>query len=109
MEVFRIDFDKCTTMANTVKGFEKSGVFPWNPAIINDKNLPRRPCLEIKSQLPDVNTSINEGSPETSEKPKEDTGTENVTDSCGGTCRRSQIKRTHGYGCDHTPRQLTQV
>ena len=33
-----------------------------------------------QSQLPDVNTSINDGGSETSEKPKEDTGKENVTE-----------------------------
>ena len=32
-----------------------------------------------QSQLPDVNMSINKGGPEISEKPKEDTRTENVT------------------------------
>ena len=36
--------------------------------------------FENQSQLPDVNMSINEGGPETSEKPKEDTRTENVTE-----------------------------
>ena len=80
MEVFRIVFDKCTTVVNAIEGFKKSIVFPWNPAIINDKNLPLQPCLKIKSQLPDVNMSINEDGPETSEKPKEDTRTENVTE-----------------------------
>ena len=38
MEVFRIVFDKCTTVANAVKGFKKSSVFPWDPMIINKKN-----------------------------------------------------------------------
>ena len=33
MEVFRIVFDKCTTIANAVKQFKKSGIFPWNPEI----------------------------------------------------------------------------
>ena len=36
--------------------------------------------FENQSQLPDVNMSINEDGPETSEKPKEDTRTENVTE-----------------------------
>ena len=36
--------------------------------------------FENQSQLPDVNISIHEGGPETSEKPKEDTRTENVTE-----------------------------
>ena len=36
--------------------------------------------FENQSQLPDVNMSINEGGSETSEKPKEDTRTENVTE-----------------------------
>ena len=36
--------------------------------------------FENQSQLPYVNTSINEGGPETHEKPKEDTGRENVTE-----------------------------
>ena len=71
-------------------------------------NSPLQAYLKIKSQLPDVNTSINEGGPETREKPKEDTRRENVTDSCRGTCRRSQIKRTHRDGCDHLPQWLTQ-
>ena len=39
MEIFRIVFDKCTTMANAVEGFKKSGVFPWDPTIINGKKL----------------------------------------------------------------------
>ena len=38
MEVFRIVFDKCMTMANAIKGFKKSSIFPWNPTII-DKEL----------------------------------------------------------------------
>ena len=80
MEVFRIVFDKCTTVANAVKGFKKSGVFPWNPVIINDKKLTISTMFKNQSQLPDVNTSINEGDPEMSEKPKEDTGEENVTE-----------------------------
>ena len=67
-------------MANAVEGFKKSGVFPWNPAIINDKKLAPSTMFENQSQLPDVNTSINEGGSETSEKPKEDTRTENVTE-----------------------------
>ena len=80
MEVFRIVFDKCTTVANAIKGFKKSGVFPWNQVIINDKKLAPSTMLENQSQLPDVNMSINEGGPETSEKPKEDTRTENATE-----------------------------
>ena len=80
MEVFRIVSDKCTAVANTVKGFKKSGVFPWNPAIINNKKLAPSTMFENQSQLPDVDTSINEGGPETSENPKEDTRTENVTE-----------------------------
>ena len=80
MEVFRIVFDKCTTVANAIKGFKKSSVLPWNPVIINDKKLTPLTMFENQSQLPDVNTSINEAGPETSEKPKEDTRTENVTE-----------------------------
>ena len=41
--------------------------------IINDKKLPPLTKFKNQSQLPDVNTSINEGGPETHEKPKEDT------------------------------------
>ena len=67
-------------MANAIEGFKKSGVFHWNPVIINDKKLTPSTMFENQSQLPDVNTSINEGGPETSEKPKEDTRTENVTE-----------------------------
>ena len=80
MEVFRIVFDKCTTMANAIKGFKKSSFFPWDPMIINDKKLAPSTMFENQSQLPNVNTSINEGGPETCEKPKEDTGRENVTE-----------------------------
>ena len=80
MEVFRIVFDKCTTMANAIKGFKKSGVFPWNAMIINDKQLAPSTMFENQSQLPDVNTSINEDGPETHEKPKEDSGRQNVTE-----------------------------
>ena len=80
MEVFRIVFDKCTTMANAIKGFKKSGVFPWDPMIINDKKLTPLTRFENQSQLPEVIASINEGGPETHEKPKEDTGRENVTE-----------------------------
>ena len=36
--------------------------------------------FENQSQLPDVNTSINEGGPEPHEKPKEDTKRQNVTE-----------------------------
>ena len=60
MEVFRIVFDKCTTVANTIKGFKKSGVFPWDPTIINDKKLTPSTMFENQSQLPDVTMSINE-------------------------------------------------
>ena len=80
MEVSRIVFDKCTTVANAVKGFKKSGVFPWDPMIINDKKFAPSTMFENQSQLPDVNTSINEGGPETNEKPKEDGGRQNVTE-----------------------------
>ena len=80
VEVFRIVFDKCTTVTKAVEGFMKSSVFPWNPAIINDKKLAPLTMFENQSQLRDVNMSINKGGPETSEKPKEDTRTENVTE-----------------------------
>ena len=73
MEVFRIVFDKCATVASAIEGFKKISVFPWNPAIINDKKLIPLTMFKNQSQLPDVNTSINEGGPEMSEKPKEDT------------------------------------
>ena len=80
MDVFRIVFDKYSTMANAIEGFKKSSVFPWDPTIINDKILTPLTMFENQSQLPDVNTSINEGDPETHEKPKEDTGRQNVTE-----------------------------
>ena len=63
MEVFRIVFDKCTTMANAIEGFKKSVVFPWDPMTINDKKLAPLTMFENQSQLPDVNMSINEGGP----------------------------------------------
>ena len=44
MQVFRIVFDKCSTVSNTIEGFKKSGVFPWNPSIINDRSLCRPQC-----------------------------------------------------------------
>ena len=58
MEVFRIVFDKCTTVANAVKGFKKSGVFPWDRMIINDKKLAPSTMFENQSHLPDVNMSM---------------------------------------------------
>ena len=76
MEVFRIVFDKCTTMANAIEGFKKSGVFLWDPMIINDKKHTPSTMFENQSQLPDVNMSINEGSTET----KEDGRRQNVTE-----------------------------
>ena len=65
MEVFWIIFDKCTTMANAVKGFKKSRVFLWDPTAINDKKLAPLTMFEKQGELPDMNTSINEGGPET--------------------------------------------
>ena len=79
MEVFRIVFDKCMTMANAVEGFKKSRVFPWDPMAINDKKLAPLTMFEKQSELLNMNTSINKGGPETHEKPKEDDGRENVT------------------------------
>ena len=78
MEVFRVVFDKCTTVANAIEGFKKSGVFPWDPTIINNKKLAPLTTFENQRQLPDVNMSINEGGPEPREKPKEDTRRQNV-------------------------------
>ena len=80
MEVFRIIFDMCTTMANAIEGFKKRGIFPWDPTIINDKKLAPLTMFEYQSELPDVNTSINKGGPETREKPKQDDGRQNVTE-----------------------------
>ena len=48
--------------------------------IINEKKFSPSTMFENQSQLPDVNMSINEGGPETCEKPKEDTRRENVTE-----------------------------
>ena len=48
--------------------------------MINNKRLDPLTMFENQSQLPDVNTSINKGGPETCEKPKEDTRRENVTE-----------------------------
>ena len=98
MEVFGIVFDKCTTVSNAIEGFKESGVFPWDPMIINNKKLAPLTMFENQRQLLDVNTSINEGHPET-----KDCRRQNVTDSFGSKCQRSQIKRTNGDGCDHPP------
>ena len=80
MEVFRIVFDKCMTVANAIKGFKKSSIFPWDPTIINDKKLALSATFENQSELPDVNTSINKSGPETHEKPKQDGRRQNVTE-----------------------------
>ena len=80
MEVFWIIFDKCMIVANAIEGFKKSGVFLWDPTAINDKKLAPSTMFEKQGELPDVNMSINEGSPETHEKPKEDDRRENVTE-----------------------------
>ena len=39
MQVCQIVLDKCATVSNAIEGFKKSGVFPWNPSIIDDKKL----------------------------------------------------------------------
>ena len=79
MEVFRIVFDKSTTMSNAIEGFKKSGVFPWDSSIINNKKLAPLTMFENQSQLPNVSMSINKGGPETHEKPEEDGRRQNVT------------------------------
>ena len=107
MEVFRMVFDKCTTVANTIKGFKKSGVFPWNPVIINNKKLTPLTMFENQSQLPDVNTSINEGGPKTSEKPKEDTRAENVTETVAEVhAEDSKLKEPTGMAATICPDSL---
>ena len=67
-------------MANAVKGFKKSGVFPWDPTIINNKKLAPSTMFENQSELPAFNSSINGGGPETHKKPKEDGRRKNVTE-----------------------------
>ena len=72
MQVFQIVFDKCSTVSNTIAGFKKSGVFPWNPSIIDDKKLAPSTMFEKNTELPNVNSSINEGVPVSGNKGNED-------------------------------------
>ena len=68
------------TVASTVEGFKKSGVFQWDPTAIINKKLAPLTMFEKQGELLKVNTSINEAGPETREKPKEDDRRQNVTD-----------------------------
>ena len=71
-QVFQIVFDKCSTVSNAIEGFKKSGVFPQNPSIIDDKKLVPSTMFEKNTELPDVNSSINKGVPASGEKGNED-------------------------------------
>ena len=72
IQVFQIVFDKCSTVSNTIEGFKKSRVFPWNPSIIDDKKLVPSTVFEKNTELPNVNSSINEGVPASGDKGNED-------------------------------------
>ena len=63
--------------------------------------------FQNQSQLPDVNKSINEGGPETREKPKEDGGRQNVTETVVEVHAKGP-KSTDGDGCDHPPQWPTE-
>ena len=60
------------TVLNAIEGFKKSGVFSWNPSIIDDKKLAQSTILEKNTELPDVNSSINECVPARGDKGNED-------------------------------------
>ena len=62
MQVFQIVFDKCATVSNAIEGFKKSGVFPWNPSIIDDKKLVPSTMFE-KQTITQCKFLINEGVP----------------------------------------------
>ena len=78
MQVFRIVFDKCSTVSNAKEGFKKSRVFPWNLSIIDDKKLAPLTMFEKQTELPNVNSSINECVPASGDKGNED-DVQNVT------------------------------
>ena len=61
-----------------IEGFKKSRVFPWNLSIIDDKRPVPSTMFEKQTELPDVNSSINEGVPASGDKGNED-DVQNVT------------------------------
>ena len=68
----------CSTVSNAIERFKKSGDFPWNPSIIDDKKLAPSTIFEKQTELPDVNSSINEGVPASGHEGNKD-DVQNVT------------------------------
>ena len=54
------------------RGIQEERGFSWNPSIIDDKKLAPSTMFEKQTELPNVNSSINEGVPASGDKGNED-------------------------------------
>ena len=60
IQVFAVVWEWAACEENSIKGFEKSGIFPWNPQAIKDGKLAPALIYEHPDPLPEINDSIYE-------------------------------------------------
>ena len=60
IQVFAVVWQWGTQEEISIKGFEKSGIFPWNPQKIKDGKLAPSSIYERQDPLPEINDSVNE-------------------------------------------------
>ena len=60
IQVFAVVWQQVAQEEISIKGFEKSGIFPWNPQKIKDGKLAPSSIYEWQDPLPEINDSVNE-------------------------------------------------
>ena len=60
IQVFAVVWEWVVHKENSIKGFEKSGIFLWNHQIIKDGKLAPPSIYEHPDPLPEINDSVNE-------------------------------------------------